>query len=76
MSDERAGNSAHEPDEGTAEPALPDPRRDPAGALDALEERVLGAPRDRFDEDTRDAAEGDEPDEPDEPGPCPDEPPS
>jgi hypothetical protein len=75
VTDERAGNPTREPDEdeGTEEPVPPDPRRDPAGALDALEERILGAPRDRFEEDS-----GDEEDEPgeNESGPRPDEPPS
>jgi hypothetical protein len=75
MTDERAGHSAHEPDEGTEESALPDPRRDPAGALYALEERILGAPLDRFDEDSGDDEENDAPGE-DQPGPRPDEPPS
>jgi hypothetical protein len=73
MSDERPGTPA--PDADSEEPALPDPHTDPSGALDALEERVLGAPRDRLDEDGDDEPRADELGE-DAPDPRPDEPPS
>jgi hypothetical protein len=75
MSDERDEDPAQEPEEGTEEPALPDPRGDPAGALDALEERVLGASRDRFEHNSDDEDDEDEAIQ-SEPDPRPDEPPS
>jgi hypothetical protein len=64
------GDPADERPEKAEESETPDPRSDPAGALDALEERVLGALPDptRDGEDDEDDAEED--------GPRADEPPS
>jgi hypothetical protein len=66
------GDPAAERPEELDESNTPDPRSDPAGALDALEERVLGAlPDPARDHENDEDETGD-----DEDGPRADEPPS